>query len=234
MRAAGCGATRARPNPADGAPLYGTLDALNACDRFGRVAAYGQPITLAPGVVATFFDAGHILGSASILFELEEGGRKRRRAVLRRPRQRRPAAAAPARRSAAGRRRHHGDDLRRPPAQAARAVDRGTLPGAQRDVSTRRQCRHSDVRARARPGAALCPASGAWKRNKLPPAMQVFLDSPMAISATEIFERHPEGYGPAVAELFRDGRDPFSLPGLHFRRETAELGGDQPHHRRRA
>ena len=66
------------PDPADGAPLYGTLDALNACDRFGRVAAYGQPITLAPGVVVTFFDAGHILGSASILFELEEGGRKRR------------------------------------------------------------------------------------------------------------------------------------------------------------
>jgi len=60
------------------------------------------------------------------------------------------------------------------------------------------------------------------ERNQLPPAMQVFLDSPMAISATEIFERHPEGYGPAVAELFGDGRDPFSLPGLHFTRETAE------------
>ena len=52
--------------------------------------------------------------------------------------------------------------------------------------------------------------------------MQVFLDSPMAISATEIFERHPEGYELGIAELFRDGRDPFNLPGLHFTRETAE------------
>jgi metallo-beta-lactamase family protein len=67
-----------RPESGDGAPLYTTLDALDSCDAFGRVAAYGQAIALAPGVAATFFDAGHILGSASILLELEEGGRKRR------------------------------------------------------------------------------------------------------------------------------------------------------------
>jgi metallo-beta-lactamase family protein len=53
-------------------------------------------------------------------------------------------------------------------------------------------------------------------------SVQVFLDSPMAISATEIFERHPECYEPHIAELFREGRDPFQLPGLHFTRETAE------------
>ena len=44
----------------------------------------------------------------------------------------------------------------------------------------------------------------------------------MAISATEIFERHRECYDAEVAELFREGRDPFQLPGLHFTRETAE------------
>jgi metallo-beta-lactamase family protein len=52
--------------------------------------------------------------------------------------------------------------------------------------------------------------------------MQVFLDSPMAISATQIFERHPECYEQKTAELFREGRDPFHLPGLHFTRETAD------------
>ena len=57
--------------------------------------------------------------------------------------------------------------------------------------------------------------------NRLPRSIQVFLDSPMAISATEIFERHPECYEPETAELFREGRDPFRLPGLHFTRETA-------------
>ena len=37
-------------------------------------------------------------------------------------------------------------------------------------------------------------------RNRLGPAMQVFLDSPMAISATEIFKRHPEACALAFAE----------------------------------
>ena len=55
----------------------------------------------------------------------------------------------------------------------------------------------------------------------LPASMQVFLDSPMAISATEIFRRHPDSYDPEVETLFADGADPFSLPGLHFTRETA-------------
>ena len=56
----------------------------------------------------------------------------------------------------------------------------------------------------------------------LSPSIQVFLDSPMAISATEIFRRHPECYDEQTMALFRDGRDPFGLPGLHFTRETAE------------
>jgi metallo-beta-lactamase family protein len=60
------------------------------------------------------------------------------------------------------------------------------------------------------------------EQNFLPRSTQVFLDSPMAISATEIFERHPECYDAEVAELFREGQDPFHLPGLHFTRETAE------------
>jgi len=50
----------------------------------------------------------------------------------------------------------------------------------------------------------------------------VFLDSPMAISATEIFRRHPECYDEEALELLRNHEDPFDLPGLHFTRETAE------------
>jgi metallo-beta-lactamase family protein len=51
---------------------------------------------------------------------------------------------------------------------------------------------------------------------------QVFLDSPMAISATEVFGRHPESLEPRIAKLIADGPDPFGLPGLHFVRERAE------------
>jgi len=50
----------------------------------------------------------------------------------------------------------------------------------------------------------------------------VFLDSPMAISATQIFERHPECYDAETLKVSHDGEDPFDLPGLHFTRETSE------------
>jgi len=62
----------------------------------------------------------------------------------------------------------------------------------------------------------------AVESGRLPRSMQVYLDSPMAISATAIFEHHPECYEPAVAALFRNGGDPFDLPGLHMTRETHE------------
>jgi metallo-beta-lactamase family protein len=211
---------RARDS-ADGAPLYGTLDALNACDRFGRVAVYGQPIALATGVVVTFFDAGHILGSASILFDVEEGGRKRRalfsgdlgnagRPLLRPP-------ADPPQVDAVIMETTYGDRLHKPLAPSIeefyQAIGATFQRGGNVVIPTFALERAQELLYVLRDGR---------ERNRLPPTMQVFLDSPMAISATEIFERYPEGYGPAVAELLRNGRDPFGLPGLHFTRETAE------------
>jgi len=53
-------------------PLYSRLDALNSLEYFGRKVEYNSAIDLAPGIRATFIDAGHILGSASVLLELEE------------------------------------------------------------------------------------------------------------------------------------------------------------------
>jgi metallo-beta-lactamase family protein len=58
-------------------PLYTVVDALNCLDRFGRTAEYGQPLQLADGLRATFLDAGHILGSASILLEVGDYGNAR-------------------------------------------------------------------------------------------------------------------------------------------------------------
>ena len=55
-------------------PLYSTLDALNCLDNFGRTATYSEAFEVTPGVSATFLDAGHILGSASIFLQLSEQG----------------------------------------------------------------------------------------------------------------------------------------------------------------
>jgi metallo-beta-lactamase family protein len=64
--------------------------------------------------------------------------------------------------------------------------------------------------------------SAGVAQGRLAKAMQVYLDSPMAISATEIFRHHPECLDAATAKLLQEGHDPFALPGLHFTRETAE------------
>ena len=57
---------------------------------------------------------------------------------------------------------------------------------------------------------------------RLKKSIQVFLDSPMAITATEIFRRHRDDLSDEVADLFDEGRDPLSLPGLHLTRETSD------------
>ncbi|MFY9326580.1 MAG: MBL fold metallo-hydrolase [Georgfuchsia sp.] len=57
---------------------------------------------------------------------------------------------------------------------------------------------------------------------QLPAAMQVYLDSPMAISATEIFRHHPECYDEETSLMFNSGKDTFALPGLHFTRQIAD------------
>jgi metallo-beta-lactamase family protein len=44
----------------------------------------------------------------------------------------------------------------------------------------------------------------------------------MAISATEIMQRHLDGLKPDIAKLIHDGHDPFHFSGLQFTRESAE------------
>src|SRR4029077_10889415 len=44
--------------------------------RLFRPAAYREPFEVVPGCRVTFYDAGHILGSAVTLLDLEEGKRK--------------------------------------------------------------------------------------------------------------------------------------------------------------
>jgi len=58
--------------------------------------------------------------------------------------------------------------------------------------------------------------------NSIVRSTQIYLDSPMAISATEIFQRYPDMFAPDVTAMFHDNQDPFHLKNLHFVRDTAE------------
>jgi metallo-beta-lactamase family protein len=52
------------------------------------------------------------------------------------------------------------------------------------------------------------------KDGRLPPDMPVFLDSPMAIRATEVFRRHPEFLDPDTRKILDSGESPLDLPNL--------------------
>lgn len=202
-------------------PLYTTLDALNAQDYFGRMAHFRQPLELAPGVQVTWCDAGHILGSASILLELSERGRQRRvlfsgdlgpggRPILRDPDPPSPVDVV-VMETTYGDREHK--QLEPSIAELYEVIAATTQRGGNVVIPTFALERAQELLFYLRAGKE----SGA-----LPKFLQVFLDSPMAISATEIFRRHAECYDEQTAALFRSGNDPFDFSGLHFTRDTAD------------
>jgi len=202
-------------------PLYGELDALNAMDLFGRKAHYGQPIPLSDTVAATFYDAGHILGSASIRLEYRDGGARRAvvfsgdlgnkgRPILRDPQV--PAHAETlVMETTYGNRDHKPLE---PSVQELYSAINATLEsGGNAIIPTFALERAQELLYHLREGIE----QGVLARN-----LPVYLDSPMAISATEIFRHHPECYDAEARALFERGDDPFALPGLRFTRETAD------------
>ncbi|MFO7601812.1 MAG: MBL fold metallo-hydrolase RNA specificity domain-containing protein, partial [Candidatus Desulfacyla sp.] len=50
----------------------------------------------------------------------------------------------------------------------------------------------------------------------------LFLDSPMAIEATEVYSRHPDLFDAEARKLYSGGRKPFSPPNLHISRTPEE------------
>jgi metallo-beta-lactamase family protein len=212
---------RAQRHGKPGDALYDTMDALDAVDRFGRTARYGVPIAIAPGITATFFEAGHILGSASILLELSEEGRHKSllfsgdigpqdRLLLNDP-------APPEGVDIVVMESTYGDRDHRPLGNSLTefyAAIRATLKrGGNVIVPTFALERTQEILFALHQGAA---------QNAIPRTLPVYLDSPMAISATRIFGRHPDALRPEIAAMITSGRDPFGLPGLKVTREAAD------------
>ena len=203
------------------APLYSVLDALNSFDHYGRTAVYDEPIELAAGVRATFINAGHILGSACVYLQLTEGAQQS--TVL-----------------------FSGDlgksggpllcDPAKPPAVANVVMETTYGDRLHKPLGPSIEEFYDAVTDTFRRGGNVVVPTFALERaqellyfisqgidhDRLTKSTQVFVDSPMAISATEILQRHLEGLRPEIAKLIREGHDPFHFPGLHFTRENAE------------
>jgi metallo-beta-lactamase family protein len=202
-------------------PLYTTIDTMDCIAKFGRAASYGQAIDVCPGVRATFYNAGHILGSSSILVTGTENGAARSvlfsgdigsagRHFLQ-PQQTPPSADTVVIETTYGDRLHRSfDDSCE---EFYKAVNSALSRGGNVVIPTFALERAQELLFIIRQGV---------DQNKLPPAVKVFLDSPMAISATQIFERHRGEFGSAVNAMFDKGEDPFSVPGLHFTKNSSE------------
>ena len=201
-------------------PLYTLDDALHAMDFFADPVPYGEDVAVTDGIRARFLDAGHILGSASILLTLDDGTQQRSmvfsgdlgdpgRPILRSPAPA-PAADYAVIETTYGNRLHRSlpdsvDELHR-------AVRETVARGGNVVIPTFALERAQEVLYYLHHGV---------RDGRIPSSISIFLDSPMAISATEIFRRHTECFDDAFRAELGQG-DPFALPHLHFTRDTGE------------
>lgn len=196
-------------------PLYDEDDVVAALTHF-----VGQPYRRrfepAPGITATLLDAGHILGSAQVLLDIDDGGRRHRLLVsgdLGRPGL--PIIGDPA----------------PPPSDVDTLVMESTYGGRHHPPITAMADQLDRVltAARAKGGKVLVPAFALGRtqellhtlhqleRERRGARMPVFIDSPLAIDVTSVFRLHPECFDAETRRLLEHD-DPFAVPGLTLSR----------------
>lgn len=202
-------------------PIYNLVDTLNCFSFFGRAANYDEPLLIDEGIQATFIDAGHILGSASIVLKIDHLGQQRtilfsgdlgysNRAIIRDPTTP-PHADIVVMETTYGDRLHKALD---PTLEEFYEAIRSILAkGGNVIIPSFALERAQELLYYLREGI---------EQGRLPAYLPVFLDSPMAISATQIYQRHPECFDQETAATLASGKDPFMFPGLRFTRETAD------------
>ncbi len=202
-------------------PLYTTIDALRALDYFGKNATYSKTLKLEKGIYVTFFDAGHILGSSNIFLEVEDGKSKKSilfsgdignndKPIIHDPSPA-PQADYVVMETTYGDRNHK--DIKESVKELYSAINETFKKGGNVYIPTFALERAQELLYFLREGV---------EQKKLPQTMQVFLDSPMAISAVDIYKHHPECFDNETNYLFKSGTDPFSLKNLRFTKDVSE------------
>jgi metallo-beta-lactamase family protein len=200
-------------------PLYGDDDVVQI---LGQIVAlpYRQRHAIAPGVSATFLDAGHVLGSAITVLDVEDEGRQMRIAYT----------------GDLGR--HHLPILRDPevPTGVHCLVTESTYGDRLHGPVERLGDELAAVvkRVYARGGKIVIPSFALeraqdviyelkrLRRAELIPAMPVYVDSPLTVKLTDVFRRHPECYDREARALLAGNDSPFQFPGLRYVSEREE------------
>lgn len=201
-------------------PLYDRHDAQRTQKHFVALA-YGQRTEVASNIWLTLRDAGHILGSA--IAEVEVGiGARRRRVVF------------------SGDLGHRGAPILRDP-EIVEQADLVVLESTYGDrlhrpwASTWQEMGEIIAGARSGRGNILVPSFAVGRTQELLYVFsqhfeewgldrwRIFLDSPMAIRATDVYDEHARVYDArARAWHAQQGREPFRLPNLTFSRSSEE------------
>jgi len=199
-------------------PLYSMRHATRTIELTVGVP-YHRTFDVAPGVRATFVDAGHILGSASVMLDCLEGGKTRRlvfsgdigRSGL-------PIIRDP-----------------EPPEGADGIIMESTYGNRTHEsVEGARARLAAVVRATAaRGGRILIPAFAVGRTQELVydlhvlasegaiPTIPIYIDSPLAIDTTSVFELHPDVFDHGE-DLVRKVRNLFRFELLHYTRDVEE------------
>lgn len=200
-------------------PLYTVDDAENTITQLQGVQ-FQTPVDLYEGITATWYEAGHILGAASVRIEIEEGGKSKsfifsgdigrtEMPFLRDP-VTPPGADVVVLEST------YGDRIHAP---------KEDIPGQLADII-------NDTHER---GGNLVIPSFAVERtqdlfyhlsellySKRIPSTMVFLDSPMAVRVTEVFKRHKDLFDKETVALLESGNHPLNFPGLKMSRTRSQ------------
>jgi len=199
-------------------PLYTQKDAEKTFPLFST-KSYEEPFEPSPGIRVTFKDAGHILGASLLDIQVEENGRPTRMVFsgdIGRPSQliiKDPSTVTEADflflESTYGNRNHKDEDASLDElAEAIRySYDRGEKVIIPAFAVERTQEIIYSLHLLAKEG-------------RLPPDMPVYVDSPLAIKATEIFQKYSAYFDEQALALLKNGENPLSLPQLHFTETT--------------
>ncbi|MBU1937823.1 MBL fold metallo-hydrolase, partial [bacterium] len=200
-------------------PLYEKTDVDEVLNHFVSWG-YGRRFSPIPGVQSRFIEAGHVLGSAQEIHELQEDGKIYRlgftgdlgRNDL--PILRDPAILSDLDgliiESTYGNRLHDpasevGDELAEVINATVKKRGKVIIPSF----------------ALERSQELLYHLASLQDEEKIPP-LPVILDSPLAANVTEVFRSHPECYDQEMRKLLDEGVRPFNFPQLTITRNTSD------------
>ena len=199
-------------------PLYGMRDAVRTMELMVGIP-YNKPFDVVPGVTGTYIDAGHILGSATVILDCTENGVTKRLvfsgdigrsglAIIRDPVI--PTGAnALIMESTYGNRDHESVDGAK--AHLARVVRETAARGGRVMVPAFAVGRTQEIlynlHALVREGAI--------------PSIPIYVDSPLATDTTTVFELHPETYDQSE-DMVKRVKELFHFPLVHFTRDVEE------------